>query len=148
MTGELLIRPHLGMGDAIISNGLVRQLAVNQRIAFPCKTHYAASVRFMFRDVPSVTVIPVADDSDADLLVQQASQLNLPTLLLGMFVGLLLGVAMVALLEFMDNTVKPDRQTSSKRIDGVASGLNALAMHLAQTAPEEEAEPNIRVIGA
>ncbi len=31
-------------------------------------------------------------------------------LLLGMFVGLLLGIALVALLEFMDNTVKPDRQ--------------------------------------
>ncbi|WP_228995378.1 terminase TerL endonuclease subunit, partial [Streptomyces sp. DH8] len=28
--------------------------------------------------------------------------------------------------------VKPDRQVSSKRIDGVASGLNALAMHLMQ----------------
>ncbi|KMS69806.1 hypothetical protein ACH49_26015 [Streptomyces leeuwenhoekii] len=44
--------------------------------------------------------------------------------------------------------VKPDRQTSSKRIDGVASGLNALAMHLARVEPEEEPEPNIRVIGA
>ncbi|GGV86753.1 terminase [Streptomyces griseoloalbus] len=42
--------------------------------------------------------------------------------------------------------VKPDRQTSSKRIDGVASGLNALAMHLAQVEPEEEPEPQIRII--
>lgn len=31
------------------------------------------------------------------------------SLLLGMFVGLLLGVALVALLEFMDNTVQPDQ---------------------------------------
>jgi phage terminase large subunit-like protein len=44
--------------------------------------------------------------------------------------------------------VKPDRQTSSKRIDGVASGLNALAMHLARVEPEDDPEPNIRVIGA
>ncbi|MFB9464520.1 terminase large subunit [Streptomyces cinereospinus] len=44
--------------------------------------------------------------------------------------------------------VKPDRQTSAKRIDGVASGLNALAMHLARVEPEEEPEPSIRVIGA
>lgn len=44
--------------------------------------------------------------------------------------------------------VKPDRQTSSKRIDGVASGLNALAMHLSRVEPEEQPEPSIRVIGA
>jgi phage terminase large subunit-like protein len=44
--------------------------------------------------------------------------------------------------------VKPDRQTSAKRIDGVASGLNALAMHLSRVEPEEQPEPSIRVIGA
>lgn len=42
--------------------------------------------------------------------------------------------------------VKPDRQLSSKRIDGVASGLNALAMHLLRAEPEEEPEPQIRII--
>lgn len=44
--------------------------------------------------------------------------------------------------------VKPDRQVSSKRIDGVASGLNALAMHLHRAEPEEEPVPQIRIIGA
>ncbi|MGK5529352.1 terminase large subunit [Streptomyces sp. URMC 129] len=44
--------------------------------------------------------------------------------------------------------VKPDRQTSSKRIDGVASGLNALAQHLSWEAPEEKPAPGIRVITA
>ncbi|WOI58615.1 terminase large subunit [Streptomyces fradiae] len=44
--------------------------------------------------------------------------------------------------------VKPDRQTSSKRIDGVASGLNALAMHLLRAEPETAPEPQIRIIGA
>jgi non-specific protein-tyrosine kinase len=34
-------------------------------------------------------------------------------LLLGMFVGLLLGVALAALLEFMDNTVKPDQNMAA-----------------------------------
>jgi phage terminase large subunit-like protein len=43
--------------------------------------------------------------------------------------------------------VKPDRQVSSKRIDGVASGLNALAMHLLRAEPEEKPEPNVRYIG-
>ncbi|MFE2936674.1 terminase large subunit [Streptomyces sp. NPDC059278] len=42
--------------------------------------------------------------------------------------------------------VKPDRQVSAKRIDGVASGLNALAVQ-ALADPEEKPEPNIRVIG-
>ncbi|GGZ27954.1 terminase large subunit [Streptomyces nitrosporeus] len=43
--------------------------------------------------------------------------------------------------------VKPDRQVSSKRIDGVASGLNALALHLMRDEPEETPEPNVRYIG-
>ncbi|MFF7365826.1 terminase TerL endonuclease subunit [Streptomyces sp. NPDC008125] len=43
--------------------------------------------------------------------------------------------------------VKPDRQISSKRIDGVASGLNAYAMHLLRAEPEEVPEPKIRIIG-
>jgi len=43
---------------------------------------------------------------------------------------------------------KPDRQVSSKRIDGVAASLNALAMHLARADVEPAAEPNIRIIGA
>ncbi|MFE3475690.1 terminase large subunit [Streptomyces bacillaris] len=43
--------------------------------------------------------------------------------------------------------VKPDRQVSSKRIDGVASGLNALAMHLMRDEQEEPPAPNIRYIG-
>lgn len=42
--------------------------------------------------------------------------------------------------------VKPDRQVSSKRIDGVASGLNALAMQLMRAEPEEVPEPSIRII--
>ncbi|MCX4686773.1 terminase large subunit [Kitasatospora purpeofusca] len=42
--------------------------------------------------------------------------------------------------------VKPDRQTSSKRIDGVASGLNALAMHLLRSADEAPPAPDIRII--
>jgi phage terminase large subunit-like protein len=42
--------------------------------------------------------------------------------------------------------VKPDRQVSTKRIDGVASGLNALALHLLRAEPEEEATPDIRII--
>ncbi|MFD0344018.1 terminase large subunit [Streptomyces sp. NPDC127117] len=42
--------------------------------------------------------------------------------------------------------VKPDRQVSAKRIDGVASGLNALAVQ-ALPEPDEKPEPNIRIIG-
>ncbi|KAB8167052.1 terminase large subunit [Streptomyces sp. 3MP-14] len=44
--------------------------------------------------------------------------------------------------------VKPDRRVSSKRIDGVASGLNALSQWLGDRAEEEAPEPNIRIITA
>jgi phage terminase large subunit-like protein len=43
--------------------------------------------------------------------------------------------------------VKPDRMTSSKRIDGFPAALNALGQHLLRVGTESTPEPRIRVIG-
>jgi hypothetical protein len=47
-----------GLGDAIICNGLVRELAkVHEGIVLPCKERNLASVRHMFSDLPNVRVL-------------------------------------------------------------------------------------------
>lgn len=71
---DLFIRPHLGLGDAIICNGLVRHFAKfepDRIIHVPCKTHNVASVRMMFSDLGTVEVKPVADDLAADRMAQE-----------------------------------------------------------------------------
>lgn len=65
---SLFLRVHLGLGDSIILNGLVRHFAALGQVVFPCKHHNLPSVRLMFRDVPDIYVLPVTDDAEADRL--------------------------------------------------------------------------------
>lgn len=62
----MLIYQHLGLGDHIICNGLVRTLAENSPIELLCKKQNAATVEFMFRDDKRITVVPVKDDVEAN----------------------------------------------------------------------------------
>jgi hypothetical protein len=82
MTPTLFIRPHLGAGDAIILNALVRHFANKGPVIFPCKHHNILSVSFMFHDDPNITVIPVTDDAEADRLCAEHTG---EVLRLGMF---------------------------------------------------------------
>lgn len=71
---DLFLRPHLGLGDAIICNGLVRHFArfePNRMIILPAKTHNVPSVRWMFSDLELVTVKPVKDDWHADRMAEE-----------------------------------------------------------------------------
>lgn len=77
----LFIRPHLGCGDALILNGLVRHFAANRPVIFPAKHHNVDSVRFQFRDNPNIQVMPVTDDAEADRYAAQEQDV----LRLGMF---------------------------------------------------------------
>ena len=78
MSNSIFIRTHLGLGDALIQNGLVRILASNDRVVFPAKIHNFESVKFMFRDLPNVEVVSVRDDVEAELLSEaEASVLRL-----------------------------------------------------------------------
>lgn len=61
----LYINWHLGLGDAIICNGLIRVLArQDQQITIPAKHHNVATVTWMFSDLPNVTCVPVRDDAE------------------------------------------------------------------------------------
>lgn len=62
----LFIRWHLGLGDALICNGLVRHFAKSRTVIVPAKHHNVPSATFMFRDDPNIQVLPVQDDKAAD----------------------------------------------------------------------------------
>jgi len=62
-----LLHHHLGMGDHIICNGLVRSLIRRTEVDvlfLLCKRQNLATVRFMYRDHHKLCILPVVDDND------------------------------------------------------------------------------------
>lgn len=60
----LFLKWHLGLGDAILCNGMARVLATDYNIVFlPAKIHNAPAVRWMFSDEPRIAVVAVPDDA-------------------------------------------------------------------------------------
>lgn len=59
------IHQHLGLGDHIICNGLIRNLVKDYDKSYLfVKHHNVPSVKFMFRDIEHLEIIPVNTDSD------------------------------------------------------------------------------------
>ena len=69
---------HLGLGDHILCNGLIRSLPYDS-IVLCCKKHNAPSVAFMFRDM-NVTIDTIASDADID---KYANSMREPFLKIG-----------------------------------------------------------------
>lgn len=64
---DLLIYCNMGLGDALIVNGLVRYLAAGDRnVIFLCKPHNYVSIEWMFRDRANILVKSVRDDAAAE----------------------------------------------------------------------------------
>lgn len=64
---SLVIRSHLGLGDMLVINAIVRDRAAKfNHVFLPCKEHNVPSVWFMFRDLSNVEVVSVKDDIDAN----------------------------------------------------------------------------------
>ena len=59
-----IIHHHLGLGDHIICNGLVRRLVGNQPFGLFVKKHNLKNVEFMFRDLENLKMVPIDDDSN------------------------------------------------------------------------------------
>lgn len=71
MKPPIIIRGHLGLGDHLITNALVRYYAQEHEAAIvPCKLHNFTSVRFMWGDLQNVFVVPVVGDEGADAMVK------------------------------------------------------------------------------
>ncbi len=68
---------HLGLGDHIICNGLVRIFSNEfDEVSLFCKHHNLESVSFMYRDKDNITVIPVNDDSEVIEYIRQRNLYN------------------------------------------------------------------------
>jgi hypothetical protein len=62
----LLVYQHLGLGDHILCNAMVREIAsVTNSVVLLAKDPYVRSVSYMFRDVPNLTVLKVSGDREA-----------------------------------------------------------------------------------
>ncbi len=67
VTDKIYVPHHLGMGDAIICNGLIRYLLqLNQVVYIPVLSIFEQSVRFMYRDIQEgrvrFIVVPPSDN--------------------------------------------------------------------------------------
>lgn len=80
---QLLLGTHLGCGDALVCNGLVRYLCERKDlVVVVVKRRYINSVRFMFRDILNVAVYPVTNDM-SEVSFPKFTQLGFEILLLG-----------------------------------------------------------------
>ena len=68
---NIYIYQHLGLGDMISNNGLIRHLVdVNfqTKIFFIfCKKMHVKSIKFMYRDKKKIKIIPVTNDTNKEL---------------------------------------------------------------------------------
>lgn len=78
---ELLIRGHLGLGDLLICNALIRHHAKqhNQTLVL-CKPHNIHTASWLFRDDPKIEVFQVDNDQEADECVIEARKGGFKTL--------------------------------------------------------------------
>lgn len=78
MIKSVHILGHLGLGDHLLCNGLVRNYARHyEKVVIPCYHHNVEAVSFMFRDLKHVEIVGVKDDADAILLCHQKNCLRL-----------------------------------------------------------------------
>ena len=61
-----IFRGHMGLGDHIICNALIRRLAKEDTVIVPVKKRNETSVKFMFSDNDNIIVMPFAKDKKAD----------------------------------------------------------------------------------
>ena len=91
MMKELLIRSHLGLGDGLIINALVRHFAKDHDVTLLCKKHNQVSLSFMFRDCPRINLMTTDNDRDlndddlADAGVRHVKEHGKKALCLGMY---------------------------------------------------------------
>lgn len=62
----MIIYHHLGLGDHIVCNGLVRSLSESLKIQLICKANNLSNINFMYRDNSNISLIPVSSDNQAN----------------------------------------------------------------------------------
>jgi hypothetical protein len=65
---DLLIYQHLGLGDHIICNGLVREISRDIKIKLFVKQQNIINMQIMYSDNRNISIVPVIDDYEARVL--------------------------------------------------------------------------------
>jgi hypothetical protein len=63
---KILLHHHLGLGDHIICNGLVRFLSINTKIDLFCKDQNLNNIKLMYNDNKEINVIGIYNDFEAE----------------------------------------------------------------------------------
>ena len=67
MENSIQIYHHLGLGDHIICNGLIREISKKFDVVYLItKEKYIKSVKYMYRDLHKIILVPVLNDDDAN----------------------------------------------------------------------------------
>lgn len=61
---KLYVYHHLGLGDHVCLNGMVRKLAEKNDIALFCKIGNLDAVRFMYRDADNIDLVPILNEEE------------------------------------------------------------------------------------
>lgn len=70
MRNTTFIYHHLGLGDHIICNGLVRYYTkMYGEVLIPCKPHNFDQVQYMYRDNPNINILSIGDDSEVEKFI-------------------------------------------------------------------------------
>ena len=81
---NLFFRPHLGLGDHIVCNGMVRELHKKyDKFVMPVKCHNVKSVSRMFEDLDNVRLLSVINDFEADSHALNYTRIGFEVLNLG-----------------------------------------------------------------
>lgn len=71
-TKKLFVKQHLGLGDNIVHNGMVRKISEDHPeydIYIPAKLHNIDNVRFMYRDNQNIKVVEINNDTEMDTYI-------------------------------------------------------------------------------
>lgn len=69
----MIIYHHLGLGDHIICNGLVRHFALQDKVTLLCKQKNFKNVQFMYRDNHNIHIQTVMDDDHANEICNKSN---------------------------------------------------------------------------
>jgi len=74
----ITILHHLGLGDAIMLNGMVRHFAEDEHVCIFVQKHHLESVQFMYRDIEDRVKIKVVNTTNAQEMWSQVEGKVLP----------------------------------------------------------------------
>src|SRR5210317_2331614 len=74
----ITILHHLGLGDAIMLNGMVRHFAENEKVCIFVQKHHLDSVQFMYRDIEDRVKIKAVNTTNAQEMWSQVEGKVLP----------------------------------------------------------------------